>query len=63
MRRLTGTYDGVEHVILEYPDGRIECTSPLRAVLQNADGSMPTGNELEQALRLLCGDTLQVREL
>jgi hypothetical protein len=63
MRRLSGTYDGVEHILLEYPDGRVECPSDLRALLQHDDGSMPTGTELEQALRLLCGDSLQVREL
>jgi len=63
MRRLTGVYDGVEHVVLEYPNGRVECTSLLRDALQEPDGRMPTGNELEQAMRLLCGDTLLVREL
>jgi len=63
MRRLTGVYDGVEHVVLEYPGGQVECPSDLRDALQDPDGSMPTGTELEQAMRLLCGDSLQVREL
>ena len=63
MRRLTGVIDGVEHVILEYPNGRVECTSLLRDAIQNPDGTMPTGADLEQALRLLCGETLVVREL
>jgi len=63
MRRLSGMYDGVEHIVLEYPHGRVECPSDLRQVLQNDDGSLPTGTELESALRLLCGDTLVVREI
>lgn len=63
MRRLTGTYDGVDHVLLEYDSGRVECTADLRALLLQDDGTVPTGAELEQALRLLFGDTLVVREI
>jgi hypothetical protein len=69
MRRLTGTYDGVEHVMLEYDppsDGGVpmlECPSNLQAVLAQSDGTMPTGAALDAACRTLFGDTFQVREV
>jgi hypothetical protein len=69
MRRLSGTYDGVEHILLEYdppPGGGIpmlECPSMLQAVLAQSDGTMPTGAALDEACRTLFGDTLQVREV
>jgi hypothetical protein len=69
MRRLSGTYDGVEHVILEYdpPTGggvpMLECPSNLQAVLAQPDGTMPTGGALDEACRTLFGDTFQVREV
>lgn len=69
MRRLSGTYDGALHVILEYdppPGGGIpmlECPSHLQAVLALPDGTMPTGAALDDACRTLFGDTFQVREV
>lgn len=63
MRRLSGTIDGIEHVLLEYPDGRVECSGTLRDTLVNTDGTMPTDEALEDACRLLMGDSLVVREM
>jgi hypothetical protein len=63
MRRFSGRHEGVEHVVLEYPNGHVECPSDLRATLAQDDGTLPTGPELEQALRLLFGETLVVREV
>jgi hypothetical protein len=69
MRRLSGTYDGVEHVILEYDPPAtggipmLECPSNLQAVMAQADGTMPTGAALDDACRTLFGDTFQVREV
>jgi hypothetical protein len=69
MRRLSGIYDGVEHIILEYdplPGGGIpmlECPSTLQAVLAQRDGTVPTGAALDAACRTLFGDTFQVREV
>jgi len=63
MRRLTGTYDGVEHVVLEHDNGTVECPSDLRAILLQDDDTLPTGVELENACLLLFGDSLVVREL
>jgi hypothetical protein len=69
MRRLSGTYDGVEHVILEYDPPAsgavpmLECPSNLQAVLAGPGGVMPTGAALDEACRTLFGDTFQVREV
>jgi hypothetical protein len=63
MRRVTGIYDGVEYVVLEYAGGMVECPSALRALLVHPDDTMPSGAELEQACRGLFGDTLRVREV
>jgi hypothetical protein len=63
MRRITGIYDGVEHIILEYEHGIVECPSDLTAVLARPDHSLPTGDELVAQCRVLFGDTLQVREV
>jgi hypothetical protein len=63
MRRLTGTYDGVEHVLLEYDNGMVECPSDLRSILASDEDIMPTGAALESACRLLFGETIQVRDL
>ena len=63
MRRITGTYEGVEHVILEYERGIVECPSGLTKVLEGADHSLPTGEELLVQCRVLFGDTMQVREI
>lgn len=63
MRRLTGTLDHVEHIILEYDNGMVECPALLRDVLQEPDGTMPTGAALDEACRTLFGDTFQAREV
>jgi len=63
MRRLTGLYDGVEHVILEYDNGMVECPSNIRDALADPAGRMPTGEALDDAGRVLFGDTLVIREL
>jgi hypothetical protein len=69
MRRLSGTYDGVEHILLEYdppPGGGVpmlECPSNLQAVLAQSDGTMPSGADLDEACRMLFGTSLQVREV
>jgi hypothetical protein len=69
MRRLSGTYDGVEHILLEYDPPTsggvpmVECPSNLQAVLAGADGTVPTGVALDEACRTLFGDTFQVREV
>jgi hypothetical protein len=63
MRRLTGIYDGVEHIILEYDHGMVECPALMRDLLAQDDGSMPTGPALDQACRRLFGDTFQAGEV
>lgn len=62
MRRLSGTYDGTEYALQEYDNGVIECPSNLRETLVDAQGRMPRGEALEDALRVLFGESLQVKE-
>lgn len=63
MRRLTGRLDGVEYVILEYDRGQVEVPQPVRDVITTPEGALPLGAALEEACRVLFGDTLEIREL
>jgi hypothetical protein len=63
MRRITGLYDGVEHVICEYEHGIIECPADLAALLRLPDHSLPTGDMLLEQCRILFEGTMQVREV
>lgn len=62
MRRLTGTYDGVEYSVMEYDRNIVECPSNLREALVDTEGRMPRGEALEDACRVLFGESLQVKE-
>ena len=63
MRRLTGTSNGTEYVLLEYAGGLVECASDVRELLCDVDGTMPTGTRLDAVCTVLFGDTFQVREM
>jgi hypothetical protein len=63
MRRITGTYDGVEYVLHEYDRGIVECPAALADLLRLPDNSLPIGEDLENACRVLFGESLQVREV
>ena len=62
MRRITGRYQGIEYVVLEYAHGIVECPSDLAAVLARPDHSLPTGAELVAQCQVLFGDSLHVGE-
>ena len=62
MRRLSGTYDGTQYVVLEYADGHVECAALLRQLLEADEPRIPTGDTLAGLLRELFGDTLRVEE-
>lgn len=63
MRRISGVYEGVEHIVLESDHSLLECPSNLAQLLRQADGKLPTGETLVEQCRRLFGDTLQVREV
>jgi len=63
MRRLTGSYDGIDYALIEYADGQVECPPAVLDLFQQPDGSLPTGAELEQVCRLFFGESFRVEEV
>lgn len=62
MRRISGLFDGVEHVILEYEHGTSAWPSDLAQVLARQGHSLPTGDELLAQCRVRCGESLEIQE-
>lgn len=62
MRCLTGTFDGTAYAIWEYASGYVECPIALRKDLAGPDLSLPTGEALEDACRVLFGESLLMKE-
>ena len=63
MTRIVGRYHDVEYTVVEYPNGRVECSSAIVNLLKNPDGSMPNRDDLVEACRDIFGDTLFVEEV
>jgi hypothetical protein len=63
MRRLTGTYDGTAYVIHEYERGIVELPANLRELLVDTEGRMPLGEDLDDACRVLFGESFQAQEM
>lgn len=63
MRRISGIYKNVEHIILDYGTDHLECPANLRDFLTNVDGTPLTRLGLDETCKVLFGDTLQIREM